>query len=124
MAVTTGGSQVTEHQLGEMRHPMHPILEMETAGIAQVAREKGIPILSIRAISDGPRAPIPFNLDEIMDEDTNLRAGRLLKALVRHPKIVLKLRQMMQNTRIAADNAAIALVAVLSQLTFGQLSSC
>ena len=116
-AVTTGGSQVTEHQLGEMRHPVHPILEMETAGIAQLAKEKGIPLLSIRAISDGPRAPIPFNLDEMMDEDANLRVDRLLKALVRHPKIVLKLRQMRQNIRIAADNAAVALVAVLDQLT-------
>ena len=55
---------------------MHPILEMETAGIAQVAAENGIPLLSIRAISDGPRAPIPFNLGEMMDEDANLRAGR------------------------------------------------
>jgi len=116
-AVTTGGSQVMEDQLGGIMHPMHPILEMETAGIAQVAREKEVPLLSLRAISDGPRAPIPFNLDEIMDEDANLREGRLLKELVRHPKIVFQFKRMMQNTRIAADNAAVALVAVLSQLT-------
>ena len=56
-AVTTGGSQVTENQLEQL---IHPILEMETAGIAQVAAEKGIPLLSLRAISDGPHAPIPL----------------------------------------------------------------
>jgi adenosylhomocysteine nucleosidase len=111
-AVTTGGSQVMQSQLGEMRHP---ILEMETAGIAQVAAEKGIPLLSLRAISDGPRAPIPFDLGEIMDEDANLQAGRLLGAIARNPRIIFQSRQMMRNTKIAANNAAAALVAALRQ---------
>jgi len=112
-AVTAGISQVIEYQLGEMKHP---ILEMETTGIAQVAAEKGIPLLSLRAISDGPCAPIPFNLIEIMDEDANLQFGRMLKAVVRRPGIVLQFRRLIRNTWIAADNAAVALVAVLSQL--------
>jgi adenosylhomocysteine nucleosidase len=115
-AVTTGGSQVMEYQLGEMKHP---ILEMETVGIAQVAAEKGIPLLSLRAISDGPRAPIPFDLGEMMDEDANLQAGKLLMAVVRNPRIVFQSRRLMRNTRIAADNAAAALVAALSQPAFG-----
>ena len=105
-AVTTGGSQVGDDQLGEMKHP---ILEMETAGIAQVAAEIGIPLLSIRAISDGPRAPIPLNLGEIMDEDANLRISRALMAIARHPSLMFQLRRMIQNTKIAADNAAAAL---------------
>jgi adenosylhomocysteine nucleosidase len=112
-AVTTSGSQVMQPLSGEM---MHPILEMETAGIAQVAAEKGIPLLSLRSISDGPRAPIPINLDEMMDGDANLQVGRMLKAVVRHPGIILQSRQMLRNTRIAADNAAIALVAALDWL--------
>jgi adenosylhomocysteine nucleosidase len=116
-AVTTGGSQVMKSQLGEMRHP---ILEMETAGIAQVAAEKGIPLLSLRAISDGPRAPIPFDLGEIMDEDANLQAGRLLKTIVRNPRIILQSMRMTQNIRIATNNAAAALVAALRQADFGQ----
>jgi nucleoside phosphorylase len=114
-AVTTGGSQVSEHLLNKM---MHPILEMETAGIVQVAAERGIPLYSLRAISDGPRAPIPLDLGEIMDEDANPQAGKMLKAIVRHPRIVLQSGRLIKNTRIAADNAAIALVAALSQMTF------
>jgi hypothetical protein len=101
-----------EDQLGEMRHP---VLEMETAGIATVAAEKGIPLLSLRAISDGPCAPIPFDLGEMMDEDANLQAGRLLKAIVRNPRIVFQSRRLMRNSKIAADNAAAALSAALSQ---------
>ena len=94
---------------------MHPILEMETVGIAQVAMEKGIPLFSLRAISDGPRAPLPFNPGEMMDEDANLHVGKMLKVVICHPGIVLQSRRLVRNTRIAADNAAIALVAALSQ---------
>jgi nucleoside phosphorylase len=114
-AVTTNGSQVTESQLGKM---VHPILEMETAGILQAAAEKGIPLLTLRAISDGPRAPIPFDLSEIMDGDANLKISGLLKTIVRHPRILFQTRRMMQNTRIAADNAAIALLAALRHSSF------
>jgi adenosylhomocysteine nucleosidase len=112
-AVTTNGTQIDEERLEKLEHP---ILEMETAGIAQVAASNQIPLLSLRAISDGPCDPIPFDLGEMMDEDANLQAGRLLKALVRRPRIILQSRRLMRNTRIASDNAAIALIAALSQM--------
>jgi nucleoside phosphorylase len=113
-AVTTRGSQVTESQLAGLDHP---ILEMETYGIAQAAAGQGLPLLSLRAISDGPHAPIPFDLGEMMDEDANLQAGRLLKAVLRRPALLLQSRRLMANTRLAADNAALALLAALSHLT-------
>jgi hypothetical protein len=93
----------------------HPVVEMETTGIAQVAVEKGIPLFSLRAISDGPRAPLPFNLDAMMDEDANLLAGKMLKFVVCHPGIVLQSWQLIRNVTIATDNAAIALLAAFSQ---------
>jgi nucleoside phosphorylase len=111
-AVTTGGSQVREGQLAGL---VHPILEMETAGITRVAAEHGLPCYALRAISDGPIAPIPFDLGEMMDADANLRTGRLLREMLRHPRIVLQLRRMLQNSRLAAGNAALALAAALSQ---------
>jgi hypothetical protein len=95
---------------------LHPILEMETAGIAEAAAERKIPLLSLRAISDGPCAPFPFNLNELMDKDANLHISGMLKVVVRHPRIILQSRQLVRNTRIAADNAAFALVAALDWL--------
>lgn len=111
-AVTTGGAQVINYQPGEL---MHPILEMETAAIAQVAVEHGVPLFSLRAISDCPSEPIPFDLGEIMDDNANPRAGRLLKAISRHPGVILKFGRFGRNTRIAASSVAIALLAALSQ---------
>lgn len=111
-AITTSGSQVILQPLKEMAHP---VLEMETAGIAQVAAEMRIPLLSIRSISDGPRSPLPFDLEAILDEKDNLRMGELLKIVLRRPQIIFRSRQMLRNSKIAADHAARALVAALSQ---------
>jgi len=111
-AITTRGSQVVPQQLEEMPHP---VLEMETAGIAQVAAEIGIPLVSIRSVSDGPQSPIPFDLEAILDEKYNLRIGKLLILVLRRPQIIFQSRQMMKNSRKAADHAARALVAALSQ---------
>ncbi len=115
-AVTTPGSQVPASRLSGIKHP---ILEMETMGIARVAAERNVPLFSIRAVSDDPNAPIPFDLAEVMDEDANLRASRMLKAILGHPGILLKTGRLLENTRIAADNAAIVLAAVLNQPDFG-----
>jgi adenosylhomocysteine nucleosidase len=113
-AITTRGSQVKPQTLENIAHP---ILEMETAGIAQVAAEMGIPLVSIRSVSDGPQAPIPFDLEAVIDEKYNLRIGRMLMMVLRNPRIVFQSRRIMLNSRKAADHAARAVVAALSQLS-------
>jgi hypothetical protein len=72
-------------------------------------------LLSLRSISDGPRAPIPFDLEAMMDEQDNLRNGEIIKTILGHPGILPQLVRMGRNSRQAADNAAIALIAALSQ---------
>jgi adenosylhomocysteine nucleosidase len=114
-AVTTNGSQATQVQLGDL---LHPILEMETAGIAREAVEKGIPLLSLRAISDGPSAPLPFVLGEVMDEHANLRTGGLLRLILRHPGIIFQSLRMRRNSRIAEESAASSLLAAISRGNF------
>ena len=110
-AITTRGSQLTGMQPGI---PEHPVLEMETAGILQSARAHGIPLVVLRSISDGPAAPIPFDIESMMDENYNLRIGRIIGAILRHPKILRQALQMGKNSKIAARNAAIAVKALLS----------
>jgi nucleoside phosphorylase len=99
-AITTRGSQVVLQQMAQMTNP---VLEME------------IPLISIRSISDGPQSPIPLDLEAVMDEEYNFRIGKLLMMVLRHPQIIFQSRQMMQNSTKAADHAAKALVAMLSQ---------
>ncbi|MCS7283689.1 MAG: hypothetical protein NZ769_10185, partial [Anaerolineae bacterium] len=111
-AITTRGSQVSPHLVEGMPHP---ILEMETAGIAQVAAERGIPLVSVRSISDGPQAPLPFDLEAVLDEDANPRIGEILRTVLRRPQTLLQFRRMMQNVRRASDYAARAVMAMLNQ---------
>ena len=111
-AITTRGSQVAGQPLEKMAHP---ILEMETAGIARVAAGMGIPLASIRSISDGPQAPIPFDLEAVIDEEYELRLGRMLVMALRNPRIIFQSRRIMLNSRKAANHAARAVVAALSQ---------
>ncbi len=114
-AVTTGGSQAGQEQIINIAHP---VLEMETAGIAQVAAEYATPLYSLRAISDGPRAPIPLDLASVMDEDANLKVEKLVEAVIRRPGIIFQSRRMLRNTASAASCAAIALVAILNLAGF------
>jgi hypothetical protein len=67
----------------------------------------------MRAISDGPRAPIPFDLEVMMDENANLKIGRILLQMARQPGIFLQLSRLMRNSSLAADNAAYALMNAL-----------
>lgn len=118
-AVTTGGAQAAAHQLA---HLPNPVLEMETAAIAEAiaqatasAAGQAPPLYAMRAISDNPRAPIPFDLGQMVDEDANLIPSRLLKATIRQPGKLLQLPRLMRNSRRAAENAAAAVDAALSE---------
>jgi adenosylhomocysteine nucleosidase len=111
-AITTGGSQIVVAQSERIDHP---VLEMETVGIARVAEEKGLPLLSLRAISDCPREPIPFDLGMILDEDANLHLGKLIQLVIGQPKILIQSMKLSRNVKTAADNAAMALIAALRQ---------
>jgi adenosylhomocysteine nucleosidase len=111
-AITTHGAQVVLQQTEDLPYP---VLEMETAGIVQAAAESGVPVVSIRSISDNPQVPIPIDLEAAMDENDNLRIDRLIMMTLRNPKIIFQSGQMMKNTRIAAEHAALAVTAVLGE---------
>jgi len=93
----------------------HPILEMETFGAAGAAGQAGVPLLSIRSISDGPAEPIPLDLEAVLDEHYRYRLGGLLAQVLRHPGILLRSGALTRNSALAARQAARAVLAVLDQ---------
>jgi adenosylhomocysteine nucleosidase len=112
IAITTRGSQIVPESL---KAEDFPILEMETYGIAQIAAAKGIPVIAWRGISDNPLEPIPFDLNELVEDDSHLRVGKLIHMLIAHPRGLLQALRLQQNSIKAARQAAISLVAALSQ---------
>jgi adenosylhomocysteine nucleosidase len=61
-------------------------VDMETATIAEQCRERGVPLLSIRVISDTARQELPVPFSVCFDvEKERPRVGALLAFLLRHP---------------------------------------
>ena len=89
-------------------------MEMETHGIAQVAARHGIPLLAIRAVSDSAEEPLPFRLEDFTDPECNLRVAAFIAHAIRHPRLLPLLVRLQRNTRAAAENAAVAVLTVLS----------
>jgi len=55
-----------------------PAREIETAGVPGVAAERGIPLREMRSIADTVAEPLPFTIEESLDQERRLRAGRHL----------------------------------------------
>jgi nucleoside phosphorylase len=93
----------------------NPVLDMETAGIAQAALDHGTPILALRAVSDGPGEPLSFDLEAMTDEDFNLSIPKAARMVILRPRLVLASIRIIRNVKKASDNAAVALAAVMGQ---------
>lgn len=109
-AVTTGGSQIIEDA------PPWPVLEMETIGIARVCAEYGVPLLSVRGVSDGPTEPTPIPIEELVDSRFNLRIAHIVRAILRRPTLIPRFLQFDGNCVKAARNAAIVVRAILAEM--------
>ena len=91
----------------------NPMLEMETAAIAQVAAAAKIPFIAVRAISDAADEELGFSLDELTDSELNVRIGRVLWTVARKPWIVPQLVRLARNSRLAGENLADGIGVVL-----------
>ena len=111
-AVTTRMSNAARFLPEEMAHPF---FDMETAGIAQIAAEHGTALMALRAVSDGPLEPLSFDLEAMTDEDFNLSILKAFKMVLLRPQLALGSFRIIRNVGKAAENAAVALAAVLGQ---------
>jgi len=83
-------------------------IDMETELIAQACSARGIPILSLRVISDSLREPFPAPPSILFDiERQRTNAAKLSRYLIKHPSALFGLfrfaRQLMRARRILTD---------------------
>jgi len=112
IALTTQGLQTVDLAGLSLEHP---VLEMETAGIAQACSSLGVPVLAMRGVSDSVDQPLPFDLEAYLDKDQNLKVGRLLAGLVRDPSLFARLNLLRRNAARAAENCIVAMLAALEK---------
>jgi len=95
---------------------VNPVLEMETAAVAQVAAELNTPLLAIRAVSDGAGEELGFTIEEFTDREMNVRVRKVLLTVAKKPWIVPQLLRLARNAKIAGENLAMAMLVLLENL--------
>lgn len=90
------------------------VVEMETAAVAQIASAEHIPLLAIRAISDGFDEELAFTLDEFCDKEMHLQRWRVLLKVAKNPSIIPQLIKLSRNLKIASEALAAAVSGFLS----------
>jgi len=91
------------------REVVNPVLDMETSAVAETAARDGIPLVAVRAISDAAGEELLFSLDEITDQDLNIRIGKVLISIAKKPRILSQMLRLAKNTKLAGNNLAIVL---------------
>jgi adenosylhomocysteine nucleosidase len=89
-------------------------VEMESAAIHAVCRERGIPCATVRVISDTAGEDLPLDFNALSKPDKNLDFGKLFLAIARSPGKIGALMQLQKKTRFAAEQLARALEKVIS----------
>jgi adenosylhomocysteine nucleosidase len=88
---------------------VNPVLDMETSAVAETAARNGIPLISLRAISDAAEEELLFSLDEITDRNQNIRIGKVLITIAKNPRILPQMLRLAKNSQLAGSNLAIVL---------------
>jgi len=94
----------------------NPVLEMETTGVARVASERNVPLVAVRAISDGADEELDFSIADFTDREMRIRVWKVLWSLARKPWIIPQLVRLGRNSRLAGGNLATAVLSIIEDL--------
>lgn len=94
-----------------------PVVDLETAAIAAVARAHHLPLLVVRAITDGAGEEIQDFLAHIINRHHGVPLSRLLPALCAQPRRLRYCFHLWRRSLLAGANLAQALHLILAHLT-------
>jgi len=92
-------SSAMKREFGEQFQAL--AVDMESAGVAMVAGEAGLPCFMLRAVCDAANQTVPAWLFDTLNGDGSVRFAKLGGALVRRPAAVAELLRMRLRFRTA-----------------------
>ena len=81
-------------------------VEMESEAIHAICRERGIPCVTVRVISDAANEDLPLDFNQLSKPDQSLDYGKLTWAIARSPGKIGALLKLQKQTRFAAKRLA------------------
>ena len=91
-------------------------VEMESAEIAAIARESGIPCATVRVILDTANTDLPVDFNKLLTPDLRLSPVKMTAAIFRSPRVIPKLMRFQKESQSAADTLARVLFKVCTTL--------
>ena len=88
-------------------------VEMESAAIHAICRERKIPCIMVRVISDTANEDLPLDFNALAKPDKNLDFGKLFLAIAKSPGKIPALMQLQKKTKFAAEQLAEVLAKVI-----------
>lgn len=89
-------------------------VEMESAAIHAVCRERGIPCATIRVISDTANEDLPLDFNTFSKPDKSLDFGKLFLSVAKSPGKIGALMRLQKKTKFAAESLAVVLARVIA----------
>jgi uridine phosphorylase len=88
-------------------------VEMESAAIHTVCRERGIPCATVRVISDTANEDLPLDFNALAEPDMSLDFGKLAWAITKSPGKIPALMELQRKTKFAAERLASVLEKII-----------
>jgi adenosylhomocysteine nucleosidase len=89
------------------------VVEMESAAISAVCRERGIPCATVRVISDTAHEDLPLDFNQLAKADLSMDYGKLAWAVARSPGKIGALMRLQKQIKSAAGKLAETLTGVI-----------
>jgi len=89
-------------------------VEMESSAIVAACRERGLPVMVVRVISDAATEDLPLDFNRFTRSDGSLSMPQLLLGIAKSPAAVPKLIAFQRRLDLAARNLAATLASLLS----------
>jgi len=112
----TSTSVVCDAKTKQTMAPFGDVVEMESFQVLRIARDAGVPALSIRAISDAADEDLPLDFGQTIGADGQIRYGRLILQAGLRPQTVPAMVRFGRRSQRAALNLTMFLDKYLKDL--------